>query len=156
VELHNALMPDQAQLARLLGSEDPGPVVMVNLLRFRDRAVYPDGRATDLSGAEAFGLYGELMRPIVEGFGGRFLVSALLEDLVIGSGEMGWHRIALVEYPSRAVFRQVMTDPAVHAAAVHRAAGLEGQLLIASTLDADRLERRAAAPRAEAQVGEAG
>jgi uncharacterized protein (DUF1330 family) len=146
VELHNALMPDQAQLARLLGSEDPGPVVMVNLLRFRDRAVYPDGRATDLSGAEAFGLYGELMRPIVEGFGGRFLVSALLEDLVIGSGEMGWHRIALVEYPSRAV----------HAAAVHRAAGLEGQLLIASTLDADRLERRAAAPRAEAQVGEAG
>ena len=137
MELHNAMTPSRAQISELLASADPGPVVMVNLLRFRERAVYADGRETSLSGLEAFMIYSGLMKTIVEGFGGRFLVSALLDRLVIGSGEMGWHRIGLVEYPSRAVFAQVATSPAVHEAAVHRSAGLEGQLLIASTLQAD-------------------
>lgn len=137
MELHNALMPTPAQVAGLLASDRSEAVVMVNLLRFREKAVYADGRVSDLTGAEAFGLYSRLMKPIVEGFGGRFLLSTLLEGLVIGSGDMGWHRLGLVEYPSRAVFRQVMAAPAVQQAAVHRAAGLEGQLLIASTLEAD-------------------
>ncbi|MGV2981801.1 DUF1330 domain-containing protein [Camelimonas sp. ID_303_24] len=106
-------------------------------MRFRDRAVYADGRPTELTGLEAFMIYSGMMKGIVEGFGGRFLVSVLAERLVIGEGEVPWHRIALVEYPSRAVFAEVSKDPAMHAAAVHRQAGLEGQLLIASTLQDD-------------------
>lgn len=137
MELHNAMGPTREQFVEVRDSTDPTPVVMVNLLRFRDRAIYEDGRASDLSGLEAFMVYSDLMKPIVEGFGGRFLLSTLLDRLVMGSGEMGWHRLGLVEYPSRAVFSQVMRDPTVHAAAVHRQAGLEGQLLIASTLHAD-------------------
>ena len=137
MELQNALRPTREQMSQLLGSGRPGPVVMVNLLRFRDRAVYEDGRASDLSGLDAFMLYSGLMKPIVESFGGRFLISALLEQLVMGSGDMGWHRIGLVEYPSREVFFQVTQSPEVAAAAVHRYAGLEGQLLIAATLQTD-------------------
>lgn len=135
--LENALFPDEDQIAYLTGSRDRSPVLMINLLRFRPKAVYADGRATSLSGMEAFMLYSSLMQPIVESFGGRFVLSALLDRLVIGAGEMAWHRIGLVEYPSRGVFREVMGSPAVREAAAHRHAGLEGQLLIASSLQQD-------------------
>jgi len=137
MDLKIAMLPTPEQIAGLLASQDTGPVVMINLLRFRDRAVYADGRQTDLTGLEAFMVYSELMRPIVEGFGGRFLVSALVDRLVIGSGDVPWHRVAMVEYPSRPVFAEISRNPDVHAAAVHRHAGLEGQLLIASTLQTD-------------------
>jgi uncharacterized protein (DUF1330 family) len=137
VELHNAMTPTREQIADLIQSGGAGPIVMVNLLRFREKAQYADGRETNLTGLEAFMVYSGLMKPIVEGFGGRFLISTLLERLVIGSGEMGWHRLALVEYPSRTVFAQVAQAPEVREAAVHRHAGLEGQLLIASTLQTD-------------------
>lgn len=137
MELVNAMLPGPEQAEYLRTSTDPGAVVMINLLRFREKAAYADGRATDLTGQQAFALYSRLMKPLVEGHGGRFLISAFLDRLIIGSGEMGWHRIGLVEYPSRAVFLEVGADPAVHAAAVHRHAGLEGQLLIASTLETD-------------------
>jgi uncharacterized protein (DUF1330 family) len=137
MDLHNAMLPGPEQIAWLRGSGDPSPVVMVNLLKFRPRAIYADGRETGFTGLDAFMHYSELMKPIVESFGGRFLVSALLDRLVIGEGEMAWDRIALVEYPSRAVFFEVLGSPRVQEAAVHRRAGLEGQLLIASTLQAD-------------------
>ena len=35
------------------------PLVMVNLLKFKDKAEYPDGRQSDLSGMEAYGIYGQ-------------------------------------------------------------------------------------------------
>lgn len=134
MELHNALMPNPDVAARYRESADPTPVVMLNLLRFRPKAVYADGRPSDLTGEEAFMIYSAAMNKIVTGFGGRFVVSALIDELVIGSGDLVWHRVAMVEYPSRKAFIAVASSPEVKEAAIHRHAGLEGQLLISTRL----------------------
>lgn len=75
-----------------------GHVVVLNLLKFRAKAAYPDGRATSLTGRQAY----DLMR----------------------------RRCKMVEYPSASAFAAVVTSPEVAEIGVHRAAGLDGQLLI--------------------------
>lgn len=125
-----ALYPTVEQIQQLLTGPADTPVVMVNLLRFRDRAGAPDqGR----SGAEAYALYGEPMRRIVEERGGRFLWMGRVDSFVIGVSDTPFDAVALVEHPSRRVFVEIVNDPRVREIGAHRAAGLEGQWLIATT-----------------------
>lgn len=128
-----ALYPTRPQLEALLASAEAGPVVMLNLLRFKDAAGEPD---LGSSGAEAYQRYADAMRRVVEGRGGRFLWVGRVDSQVIGQGAEGFHVAALVEYPSRKVFVEIATSPEVNAIGVHRAAGLEGQWLLATTTQA--------------------
>lgn len=132
-----AVYPTRERLMELAGSRDPAPIVMLNLLRFRDVAEYKDGRAEKISGREAYMRYAEKMQKIVEGAGGRFLVSADLKSVVIGEVEDLWDLVGLVEYPSAAKFFAIAASPEVAAIGVDREAGLAGQLLIRSTLRSD-------------------
>jgi len=125
-----AVYPKKEQLEALLASPEQGPVVMLNLLRFKARASAPD---EGLSGQEAYQRYATAMRGIVEGRGGRFLWMGRVDGQVIGEGAEGFEVAALVEYPSRRVFVEIATSPEVNEIGVHRAAGLEGQWLIATT-----------------------
>ena len=106
---------------------------MVNLLKFRAKAVYKDGRPGEISGREAYMRYAAEMRKIVEGAGGRFIFAGSIDGLVIGEVEELWDVAAIVEYPSRAAFQQLVTTPEVQAIGVQREAGLAGQLLILTT-----------------------
>jgi uncharacterized protein (DUF1330 family) len=126
----NQVYPTFDQLLPLAGNPTPGPIAMVNLLKFRDRAQYGDGRAEEISGREAFLRYVTAMRPIVEAAGGRFLFSGDVEQLVIGEVEELWDAVGVVEYPSRAAFQRIATSPEVQAIGLDREAGLAGQLLI--------------------------
>jgi len=103
---------------------------MVNLLKFRDKAQYADGRSEDITGREAYMRYIAAMGPIVAAAGGRFLFSGDVKDLVIGEAEELWDAVGIAEYPSRAEFHRIATSPEVQAIGVHREAGLAGQLLI--------------------------
>jgi uncharacterized protein (DUF1330 family) len=73
------------------------------------------------------------MRKLVESRGGRFIWQGSVDSQVIGDGAEGFHVAALVEYPSRKVFVEIATSPEVAAIGVHRAAGLEGQWLLATS-----------------------
>lgn len=126
--------PKREKLMELAGSKDPAPIVMLNLLKFRDIADYGDGRTEKVSGQEAYMRYGREMRKIVEARGGRMLISAELKDVVIGSVDGMWDVVALVEYPSAAAFFAIASSPEVMEIGKHRTAGLAGQLLIRSTL----------------------
>jgi hypothetical protein len=53
--------------------------------------------------------------------------------LVIGQVGDLWDTCVLVEYPSAAAFAAIVTSPEIAEVGVHRAAGLEGQLLIQVT-----------------------
>ena len=130
MNVENALYPKQERLAALLANKSDRPIVMLNLLKFRDKAAYQDGRKSDLSGREAYMLYGEAMRKVVTREGGRFLFSGQILSLAIGIVEDLWDAVALVEYPSAAAFAEIATSPEVAEIGVHRAAGLAGQLLI--------------------------
>ena len=126
----NRVYPSFEQLAPLADSSKPGPIAMVNLVKFREKAAYPDGRPDDVSGREAYMRYAAAMQPIVEGAGGRFLFTGDVEALVLGDADELWDAVGIVEYPSRAVFHRIATSPEVQEIGVHREAGLEGQLLI--------------------------
>ena len=125
-----AVYPTQEQLAALLESPESGPVVMLNLLRFKERATAPDESAT---GQEAYQRYSEPMVRLVESRGGRVIWQGRVESQVIGDGAEGFQMAALVEYPSRKAFVEIATSPEVAKIGVHRAAGLEGQWLLATT-----------------------
>lgn len=129
-----AVYPTREKLMELAASKDEAPIVMLNLLKFRDVADYKDGRVEKISGREAYARYAEKMRTIVEARGGRFLVSADLKDVVIGEVEGLWDLVGLVEYPSAAAFFAIATSPEVLEIGKDREAGLAGQLLIRSAL----------------------
>ncbi len=109
-----------------------GPIHMVNLLKFRDRAQYPDGEVAggDVSGREAYLKYGKAVGEIVAGLGGRIVWSGQPEVVVIGESGDLWDEVVVVEYPSRDAFLQMIAMPEYHAAHVHREAGLDHQQLI--------------------------
>jgi uncharacterized protein (DUF1330 family) len=125
-----AQYPTREQLEELLGGPADSPVVMLNLLRFKERADAPD---EGVSGAEAYRRYGEAMRRIVEERGGRFLWMGRVDSFVIGASDEPFDAAALVEYPSRRAFVEIVNDPRVREIGAHRAAGLSGQWLIATT-----------------------
>jgi len=130
MKIVNHVYPTMEQLMPLAERAEPGPIAMVNLLKFHPRAQYRDGRSDDVSGREAYLRYVAAMQPIVEGAGGRFLFSGAVKTLVIGEVEELWDDVGIAEYPSRAVFHRIALSPDVQAIGVHREAGLAGQLLI--------------------------
>jgi uncharacterized protein (DUF1330 family) len=130
MNVENALYPTRERVGELLGNTSPEPVVMLNLLKFRARAEYSDGRKTELTGRQAYNIYGEAMRKVVEREGGKFLFAGDIMSLVVGEVDVMWDIAALVEYPSPAAFARIASSPEVAEIGVHRAAGLEGQLLI--------------------------
>jgi uncharacterized protein (DUF1330 family) len=115
-----ALHPTREQIEGLLADPAPGPVVMLNLLRFA-----PGGEA-------AYRRYATAMRRIVEGRGGRFLWSGRVTAQVVGRGGEGFEVVGLVEYPSRKAFVEIATSREVAEIGLHRAEGLEGQWLLAT------------------------
>ena len=130
MNVENRVYPDAAQRAELAQPGPDGPIVMVNLLKFRERAQYPDGRDAHLSGRDAYQRYGRLFMPLLHGVGGRVVYVGRVNGLAVGVVESLWDEVALAEYPSRTVFVQLTSTPEYGEIAVHRAAGLEGQLNI--------------------------
>ena len=110
--------------------ESKGPVCMVNLLKFRERAQYEDGRETDLSGREAYMLYATEMRKLVEGGGGRFIFGSEVTGLLLGQVEELWDHIGIVEYPEAMSLAKISSSPEFQEIERHRTAGLAGQLNI--------------------------
>jgi uncharacterized protein (DUF1330 family) len=127
-----AQYPTPEQLQALLAGPPDTPVVMLNLLRFKEQADAPDA---GVSGEEAYRRYAQQMVRFVESRGGRVLWTGRIDSQLIGTEAEGFHMIALVEYPSRQAFVAIATDPHVVEIGVHRAAGLEGQWLLAATAE---------------------
>jgi len=130
VDVENHVYPTASRVEALMADDSGDPVVMVNLLKFRPKAVYPDGRPSDLTGRQAYDLYAAAMQKVIEENGGRLLFGGDVASLVIGEVGDLWDTCVLVEYPSAAAFAAIVTSPEVTEIGVHRAAGLEGQLLI--------------------------
>ena len=135
MQVINHVYPSFEQLSAVAQNAAPGPLAMLNLVKFRDRAVYSDGRPDDISGLEAYMRYAAEMRTIVEAAGGKFVYTGNVEALVIGEVDELWDAVGIVEYPSRAVFHRIATSPEVQAIGIHREAGLAGQLLILTAIE---------------------
>ncbi len=122
--------PRPEQFEALVAKKPEGSLYMLNLLKFRDRAVYADRRQTDLTGEQAYGLYGAAVRGIIEGFGGELIFGGRANVLLIGDGDLEWDQVALVRYPSFQHFIDMTQSEAYQEIHVHREAGLEHQILV--------------------------
>ena len=130
MQVVNQTIPSQEQMREFFGSGEDGPFVMVNLLKFKERAEYADGRETNLTGAEAYAIYGAAVGKCIAGVGGTQGFAGEVTGLLLGEVEDNWDMVALVEYPSLDAFRSMMMSPDYQKIAVHRSAGLGGQLNI--------------------------
>ena len=133
MEVTNQIYPTEpSQMEKMMGPGPDGPIVMVNLLKFKDKAVYRDGRETDLTGREAYDIYSRAVIQLIQEFDGRIFFSADVTELAVGLVEDLWDEVALAEYPNRAAMAAMTSSEAWRDMAVHREAGLEGQLNIAT------------------------
>ena len=106
------------------------PIKMVNLLKFKDKAVYEDGRKTDLSGVEAYSIYATEVVNHLEKVGGKTIFFGEVKGLLIGEVEESWEWVAIAEYPSASAMYKMFTDSDYIESEKHRSAGLKGQLNI--------------------------
>ena len=129
MKVENQVMPTPEQAMAFFGAPEDGPFVMVNLLKFHERAQYEDGDR-GLTGQEAYMLYGMGVAKLVEGLGGKVRFQGRVTGLMLGEVEDLWDVVALAEYPSLESFRNMAMSPEMHAIEHHRKAGLKGQLNI--------------------------
>ena len=128
--MQNILQPTGDQVRAFRDRATGEPIAMLNLLKFKAKAEYEDGRPCDLSGREAYGLYAKAFKEINEPKGVRVLYAGEVRGLLIGTGDDLWDEVAIIQYPSTQVMLDMLRDKDYQQAQLHRAAGLEGQLLI--------------------------
>ena len=135
MQVVNEVFPtDPAVVQELMKPGPDGPIFMVNLLKFKEKAEYEDGRATDLSGRDAYMIYGRAVTEILPKFGGKAIFAADVTFLSLGKAEELWDEVAIAMYPKRADMVRMSMSAEWQAAAVHRTAGLKGQLNIETVL----------------------
>src|SRR5262245_41077942 len=125
MNVENRVYPDATQITMLQQPCAEGPIVMVNLLKFRDKARYPDGRDPELSGRDAYNRYAVEVVKMLRALGGDVVYSGDARSLIIGHADSLWDEVALAQYPSRAAFLQMAMSPEMRVIGVHREAGLE-------------------------------
>lgn len=107
--------------------DDDGPVWMVNLMRYKERAEYGDGRETTLTGREADDVYAPV-GPLAA-VGAAIVFVADVEDQFIGD-EPRWDRIAVVRYPTRSAFIAMQQREDFQRAHEHKEAGMAETIVI--------------------------
>ena len=133
MEVVNKVYPDEQQIKGFLEPGAEGPICMVNLIKFKAKAEYEDGRKTDLSGRDAYALYAQAVKTLLEGNGGCIGFEGEVRRLMLGEVEELWDVVALAVWPSRQVMFELMQSPEMQEISVHRSAGLAGQLNIETT-----------------------
>lgn len=130
----NAVMPGPEQASAFFGGTENGPMVMVNLLKFKEIADYPDGRDPGLSGREAYMRYGLAVTECLKLVGGKALFSGDVTGLILGEVEELWDMVALAYYPGPQAMLQMVALPEYQGIEIHRFAGLAGQLNIRTSV----------------------
>ena len=105
-----------------------GPIHMLNLVRFRDQATYPDGKT--VSGREAYAAYGRESHPVFARVGGKIVWRGRFEHMLIGPSDEHWDACFIAEYPNVSAFDEMIKDPIYREAVKHRQAAVLDSRLI--------------------------
>ena len=116
------------------------PIHMLNLIRLREIAAYPDGHASHgkgLSGREAYREYGRTIAPHLARLGSRQVWAGDPQVMVTGPRSEAWDLAFIVEYPGSQAFIDMVRDPDYRENVVpHRTAAVaDSRLLHLSPLD---------------------
>lgn len=134
--MEEKLEPSENQLAKLISLSIETPLAVLNLFEFNTMANYQSGdpeyatSASEISGQEAFNLYGDVVGKTIEDLGGRVVMQAPTEQILIGNEAANWHAAAIMYFPSRGAFLQMMSDANFQRASRHRKAALKNHYMI--------------------------
>ncbi|HUN50573.1 MAG TPA: DUF1330 domain-containing protein [Candidatus Sulfotelmatobacter sp.] len=119
---------DDLNIAEVGALPDEGPVVMVNLVRLRERSL--DGKG---SGWDAYKRYSAVVIKMIKARGGTVLWAGHRDTVALGRlyGHQ-WHYVVLIRYPSRAAFLDMMTSAEYAAANTHRINGAAEHVILAT------------------------
>ena len=109
----------QVETFAAAASDSPEPVFMLNLLRFVEDA-----------GIEAYGRYAAAVGGHLERVGGEVVWAGACDAALIGPDDPEWHAVAVVRYPSRSAFLEMVSDVEYLKIASDRSAGLADSRLI--------------------------
>ncbi|MCK9284108.1 MAG: hypothetical protein M0P39_07480 [Rhodocyclaceae bacterium] len=110
------------------------PIVMVNLLRYRDQADYGNRSMPPCSGRVAY--YQRYAVPTFEAIrnlGGRVLWFGHVQVPLFAPQDERWDDVLLVEYPSFACVLSLVNNPLYQVSEVHRTAALLDTRVMATT-----------------------
>jgi len=118
------------------------PIHMLNLIRLRETAAYPEGHpshSTPVSGLEAYREYGRAIAPHLARLHSRQVWAGAPQVMVTGPSAEAWDLAFIVEYPGAQAFIDMVRDPDYRANVVpHRTAAVaDSRLLRLAPLDPD-------------------
>jgi hypothetical protein len=114
------------------------PMWALNLMHYRDRADYADGRKTTLTGWEADNLYSPL-GPIAA-VGAELVIVAIVVDQPAGE-DYRWDRVAIVRYPNRQALADMNMTEEFQELHVHKDAAMEFTIVAATFPRPDTVDR---------------
>lgn len=109
------------------------PIQMLNLVRVKSLADYPEGHPNHgkgMTGLDAYRAYGRESAEIFQRVGGKQIWAGRPETVVTGPQDERWDLAFIAEYPNAGAFLAMVTDPAYREIVKHRTAGVEDSRLI--------------------------
>ena len=105
------------------------PIHMLNLLRYRELAEYPQGHehhGNGWSGRRAYQEYGKTSGPIFAGVRGKIVWRGAFQTMVTGPepDEKVWHDGFVAQYPNSGAFFEMIKNPDYQIAVQNRTAAL--------------------------------
>ncbi|MGA0151801.1 MAG: DUF1330 domain-containing protein [Luminiphilus sp.] len=128
--------PTEHQIQTLMSLPAYAPLGVLNLFQFRGTARYaPEDPEfgtleAEVSGATAFERYGEVAGTFIARCGGRVVFSTAVAQVMIGDEQIEWDIAALMFFPRRADFSNMLADPEFAAVSRHRKAALANHYML--------------------------
>ena len=128
--------PSEEQAAKLMQGDPDAPLSALNLFWFNERAQYqPDDPeygtpAADVSGPEAYAAYAAEAGQKILALGGHVAFSVAVDQVMIGPDSLNCNTAALMVFPTRRAFVQMMTAPEFKESSRHRKAALANHVML--------------------------
>jgi len=131
--MSGAIDPTRTQFDAFKALPRDQPIQMLNLVRVKAKADYPEGHPNHgkaMSGLDAYRAYGRETAALFKSLGGRQIWAGKPEMLVTGPDSEAWDLAFIAEYPNAGAFLAMVTNPDYREWVKHRQAAVEDSRLI--------------------------
>lgn len=125
--------PSRENFAKFKALPRDTPIHMLNLVRFKAQATYPEGHelaGKGLTGAQAYAEYMRTIQPVLARSGGQIAWAGAFEAMVTGPAEWEWDETFVMAYPDAAAFFSMLKDPDYAPVVIHRQAAVATSRLV--------------------------
>lgn len=132
----DSLTPTESQLAKLMSLPPEAPVAALNLFQFNVEAQYQPGdpeydtEEAKVTGQEAYARYGAIAGQFITDCGGRVIFSTPVDQIMIGREDVQWDLAAIMYFPTRQAFMEMLSNPDFQTASRHRKAAMANHCMI--------------------------